>query len=80
MVQNFKSETLNGNCVYHLRFSLVPSPTPILMRLTCDLVGVVQMVHTNPERNFVYHLYKKPSRKSFFKPQFGQETMLNGHG
>ena len=44
-------------------FSPVPSPTPILMRVTCYLVGVVQMVHSNPERNFslgifAYHLYK----------------------
>ena len=63
--RNFRTE-----CVYHLRFSLVPSPTPILMRVTCYLVGVVQMVHANPERNFslgifAYHLYK-PSANQFY--------------
>lgn len=69
VVQNFQPEFPNGKCVYHLRFSLVPSPTPILMRVTCYLVGVVQMVHANPERNFslgifAYHLYK-PSANRF---------------
>lgn len=39
------------------------------MRVTCYLVGVVQMVHANPERNFslgifAYHLYK-PSANRF---------------
>ena len=30
-------------------FSPVPSPTPILIRITCHLVGVVPMVHANPD-------------------------------
>ena len=39
------------------------------MRVTCHLVGVVQMVHANPGRNFslrifAYHLYK-PSTNRF---------------
>lgn len=69
VVQNFQPVFPNRKCVYHLRFSLVPSPTPILMRVTCYLVGVVQMVHANPKRNFslgifAYHLYK-PSANRF---------------
>jgi len=40
-----------------------------LMRITCHLVGIVFMVHANPDRNFslgifAYHLYK-PSTKRF---------------
>lgn len=50
-------------------FSPVPSPTPILMRITCRLVDVLQMVHANLGRNFslgifAYHLYK-PSTNRF---------------
>ena len=47
--RNFRTE---DDCVYHLGFSPVPSPTPVLMRVTCHLVGVVQMVRANPDRNF----------------------------
>ena len=59
----------NGRCVYHLGFSPVPSPTPILTRVTCHLEGVVHMVRANPDRNFslgifVYYLYK-PSINRF---------------
>ena len=56
--QNFRNvlkgspKFLNGKCVYHFRFSLVSIPTPILMEITCNSVGVVQMVHANPDRNF----------------------------
>lgn len=50
-------------------FSPVPSPTPHLICVTCYVIGVVQMVHANPDRNFslgifTYHLYK-PSTNRF---------------
>lgn len=45
----FPTEIPNRKCVCHLWFSPVPSSTPILMRITCHFVGVVQMVHTNPD-------------------------------
>ena len=69
VAQNFQPEFPNGKCFYHLWFSPVPSPTPILMRVTCYLVWVVQLVHANPERNFslgifAYHL-NKPSTNRF---------------
>lgn len=44
-------------------FSPVPSPTPNLICVTCYVIGVVQMVHANPDRNstlriFAFYLYK----------------------
>ena len=48
-VPKFPTKIPNRKCVYHLRFSPVPSPNPILMQITCHFVGVVQMVHTNPD-------------------------------
>ena len=48
----------NGNV---FTISPVPSPTPNWMCVTCHSIGVVQMVHADPDRNFslrifAYHL------------------------
>ena len=68
-VPKFPTKIPNRKCVYHLRFSPVQTYTPILMRIRCHFLGVVQMVHGNPDRNFslesfAYHLYK-PSTNWF---------------
>ena len=63
--ETFLLDFPNGKFVYHLRFSPVPSPSPIFMRITCHLVGVVQMVHANPDRNF-----SLPFVQTFYQPVF----------
>ena len=50
-------------------FSPVPSPTPNLICVTCYVIGVVQMVHANPDRNLSLgifaHYLCKPSTNRF---------------
>ena len=57
VVQNFQPEFPNRKYVNHLRFSPFPSPTTILMRITCQLVRVVQMVHANSDGSFSFGLF-----------------------
>ena len=83
VVQNFQPEFPKGRCVYHLGFSPVPSSTLILMRVTFHLVGVVQMVRTNPDRNFslgifAYHFYK-PVFPSKWQTSYENKIFVSRH-
>ena len=55
-------------------FSPVLSSTPILMRVTCRLVEAVQMVRTNPDRNFSLGIFAY----RFYKPSTNRFSHLNG--
>ena len=78
VVQNFQPEFPKRKCVYHLRFSPVPSPTPILMRITCHLVGVVQMVHANPDRSFSLGIFAYRNNIILYKLSTKQFSHVNG--
>ena len=74
VVQNSQPEFPNRKYVNHLRFSPFPSPTTILMRITCHLVRVVQMVHANSDGSFSFGLFAY----QLYKPSTNQFSHVNG--